>query len=164
MLKSTLLIVLTVSVILQITNQQSSTKEFQKTSSGEVCYKGKHLDDDKCVSNNDWCNNYDDFSGNCSECSKWAWQQNNDKQGNYCATHWWAWVLIILGSILLACLIAAAIWYCCCVKHGKKKASGYDEHTEMHQVYDYDKSHERNYYSSSDNYGRGGYGGNLLES
>ena len=161
MTKSTLLLVLTISVILHFTNQQTNQNYYQKTSGGEVCYKGTHLNKGKCDTNADWCNNYDEVSGNCSECSKWAWKQNDNIQGNYCATHWWAWFLIILGCILLAGLIGAAIYYCCCFSHGKKNtasASGYDPHYEMHQNYDYDKGNERNYYASNDNYGKSGYG------
>ena len=135
MAKNTLILFLTISTILQFTQEQGTTvntnDHLQVDENGNKCERGKHLDNGKCISNEDWCNNFDSQSGNCSECSKWAWQQNNQYQGDYCATHWWAWVLIILGSILLACLLAGAIYYCCCFSHGKKKKGYNEQHTYL---------------------------------
>ena len=146
MLKKVALVFLVVLSILNLTCQTTTDTGFQKTSDGTECIQGQHLDDDKCVSNNDWCNTYDKTAGNCSDCSKWTWKQNNQKQGDYCATKWWAWVLIFLGSLLLAGLIAAAIWYCCCFNHGKKKTSRYGNEMENldHQYDRADYGYEKN--------------------
>ena len=108
-------------------NNQFSAKRvalLQVTKDGSVCIVGYHKDDDKCVSNNDWCDSYDEQYGNCKDCNFWTWTVNHDTQGTYCATHWWAVVLIIL-AIILGILLCCGL---CGLLYMKKKASAEGSH------------------------------------
>ena len=121
---------------------------FQKTSDGVECLRGTHLDDDKCVSNTDWCDHYNEVTKNCEDCNFWTWTKNNEEQGNYCATHWWAVALIILAILLgiaLCCGILGWLWM-----RSKKRAV-------QHEVEDarYDYGGKGGY----ENNVRGGFGG-----
>ena len=126
----------------------------QMTSNGDECEKGKHLDDDKCVSNNDWCDHYNGVSFNCDECNFWTWTVNNEEQGNYCATHWWAVVLIILAILLgvaLCCGLLGWLWM-----RSKKRAV---QHEVEDARYDYGKGGHDVRVEDGVRGGYGGYGG-----
>ena len=95
----------------------------QKTDDGTVCSLGTHVNNDKCDTNNDWCDDYDTLSGNCTRCSFWAWQVRDYQQGFYCATHWWAWFLIFLGIIVGLALLTFLLKYFC--RGTTKKTTAY---------------------------------------
>ena len=95
----------------------------QKADDGTVCSLGYHVNDGKCDTNDDWCDDYDSLSGNCTRCSFWAWTVTDISQGDYCATHWWAWVLIFLGVLLGLALLVFLLKYFC--RGSTKKATAH---------------------------------------
>ena len=94
-----------------------------------TCDRGFHEDDDECVSNNDWCNDYNEVTQNCEECSFWVWEVEDVNQGNYCATHWWAVFLIIL-AILLG--VALCCGLCAWLYMKNKRKNAYQHMEEAH--------------------------------
>ena len=109
--------------------------EVDKLDDGTICPRGTHRDDNKCVSNTDWCRKFNNVSLGCEDCKFWAFKTENFEQSNYCATHWWVWFLIFLGILLLLAIIGALVQICCLGKNRKKKEGMYEKQYEAHQVH-----------------------------
>lgn len=112
----------------------SISADVHKTSSGVVCPKGNHKDNDVCVSNTDWCEEgaMDFSTGDCYDCKLYAWTTTSITQGRYCATHWWRWLLWILLALLILGIIAGIIG-ACRKKNIAKANRGYGEMHPTHQ-------------------------------
>ena len=94
----------------------------QTLDDGTPCQLGTHINDGKCDTNNDWCDDYDVLSGNCTRCSFWAWMKIDYQQGNHCVTKWWAWFLIFLAVLLGLALLVFLLKFC--FRGTCKKATG----------------------------------------
>merc|ERR1712232_480605 len=132
-MKALILSALLLSVVMA---QPSATRQRLDTTTEEIdladiCPKGEHYDttwsmnkwgfQDGCQTNNRYCNDYQESSGNCVYCGWWA---NDEKEtsagsGSWCSLTWWTWLLVILGSIIafaILCAALAALFRCCCKK------------------------------------------------
>lgn len=81
------------------------------------CVRGTHLDNDLCVANTKYCDNYDATTKNCIDCNWYSWWTEYDTntrpdQGSYCATHWWMMMLWALALLALLALLLACCWLC----------------------------------------------------
>ena len=125
---------LSLVLIISLTMISMNRAEVNKLTDGTICPRGTHTDDDKCVSNTDWCRKFNNVSLGCEDCKFWAWKTENFEQSNYCATHWWIWFLIFLGILLLLAIILALVKTFCFGKNKKKKDGYYEQQLEAHQV------------------------------
>jgi len=94
------------------------------------CKFGEHKLNGKCSANSDYCkdNSYNSTTKSCSSCVWYASHvesknvdKYNQKTGDYCQTHWWAVILIILGIVLLIGLIIGLACQCCTKRKVEKK-------------------------------------------
>lgn len=86
------------------------------------CNLGTHLDNNTCVKNTEYCDNYDKSTKNCIDCNWYTfWTDYADRpwQGSYCTIHWWLFALWMLGLVLL--LILFVCCQCKLTKAPKKK-------------------------------------------
>ena len=102
-------------------------------SNGTICVRGTHKDQDKCVSNTDWCEKYDVVTLACDDCKFWGFMTNSAEQGHYCATHWWMWLLFILGLLILLGALGFCLksWF---TKPNVKAAGNYEGNEPVRKV------------------------------
>jgi hypothetical protein len=95
-----------------------------------ACLVGNHIIDGKCVSNKDYCSEYDAVTHNCASCNWYAFWVENDpsdasgsKTGNYCVTRWWVWILSSIAFLLFFGILIGL----CVMWAGKKRPAVVEE-------------------------------------
>ena len=119
---SSLILIVLAAHIFSLVPDQRFVMQLQQAPDGTVCTKGMHLDNDLCISNEDWCDEFNNETLSCDSCSFWVWEVESQEQGNWCATHWWAVFLICL-AILLGVLLCVGLCAWLALKAGQKSSA-----------------------------------------